>query len=331
MTNATQTMRAAALDRFGGPDELALKEIPIPEVSASEVLIRVESIGVGVWDPYEMSGGFHEEGMTEEAPSFPYVPGSDCAGTVAAVGADVETIAPGDRVYAFTLVNPKGGSYAEYVALDEERVSRIPEGMGIREAGAFPVDGMTALRGLRDALELEQGESVAIFGASGGVGHLAVQLAKRMGARVFAIASGKDGVDLVRRLGADAAVDGKREDAAAVAREFAPDGVDAALLTAGGPEADRALEAVRAGGRAAYPEGVMPEPEAPAGVHIAAYNGIPDEEAIATLNRMASEGPFEVVISGIFELDEAADALSAVSGHHIGKYALAPRAQEAAA
>ena len=101
-----------------------------------------------------------------------------------------------------------------------------------------------------------------IFGASGGIGHLAVQLAKRMGARVFAVASGSDGVALVKRLSADAVVDGHKDDIAAAARQFAPDGLDAALITAGGPAADNALTAMRAGGRVAYPNGVEPEPEA---------------------------------------------------------------------
>jgi len=92
---------------------------------------------------------------------------------------------------------------------------------------------MTALRGLDDTLALKPGESVMIFGASGGIGHLAVQLARRMGARVFAVASGSDGVALVKRLDADAVVDGYKDDIAAAARQFAPKGLDAALITFG--------------------------------------------------------------------------------------------------
>ena len=129
----------------------------------------------------------------------------------------------------------------------------------------MPVDAITALRGLDDTLGLKPGESLMIFGASGGIGHLAVQLAKRMGARVLAVASGDDGVALARRLGADAVVDGHKDDVAAAAREFAPDGLDAALLTAGGEAAEKALTALREGGRVAYPNGVEPEPQARSG------------------------------------------------------------------
>ena len=190
MNQATQkTMKAIALDRFGGLETMKLQMLPVPEVGPNEVLIQVEWAGVGKWDPFEREGGFAKIFGIE--PKFPYVLGSDGAGTVAAVGEDVKGLKPGDRVYAFSLVNPKGGFYAEYAAIKADDVSRIPGKLTSKEAGALPVDAMTALRGLDDTLGLKPAESVMIFGASGGIGHLAVQLAKRMGARVFAVASGQ--------------------------------------------------------------------------------------------------------------------------------------------
>lgn len=116
----------------------------------------------------------------------------------------------------------------------------------------MPWDALTALSGL-DALELRAGGSVMVFGASGGIGHLALQLAKHQGARVLAVASGADGVVLASKLGADLAVDSRREDVLAAARAFAPDGLQAAVVTVGGEAVDRALSAVRDGGRVAYP------------------------------------------------------------------------------
>jgi hypothetical protein len=116
--------------------------------------------------------------------------GSDGAGTVAAIGDGVKGFKPGDRAYAFSFLNPKGGFYAEYAAVKADDVSHMPDKLTTLQAGAMPVDAMTALRGLDDTLVLKPAESVMIFGASGGIGHLAVQLAKRIGARVFAIASG---------------------------------------------------------------------------------------------------------------------------------------------
>ena len=189
MIQATQsTMKAIALDRFGGLETMKLQMLPVPEVGPDEVLIHVEWAGVGQWDPFEREGGFAKAFGIE--PKFPYVIGSDGAGTVAAVGNGVKDLKPGDRVYAFSLVNPKGGFYAEHAAVKADDVSRIPGKLTTQQAGAMPVDAMTALRGLDDTLALKPAESVIIFGASGGIGRLAVQLAKRMGAPLYCFTLG---------------------------------------------------------------------------------------------------------------------------------------------
>jgi NADPH:quinone reductase-like Zn-dependent oxidoreductase len=257
-------------------------------------------------------------------PRFPYILGSDAAGTVVERGDAVRGFREGDRVYAFTLGSPKGGAYAEYVAVKTEDASPIPPNVPTDQAGAMPVDAMTALRGLEDTLGLREGESLLIFGASGGIGHLAVQLAQRMGARVFAVASGDDGVALARSLGADAVVDGHRDDIAAAAREFAPEGLDAALLTAGGDAAEQALTALREGGRVAYPNGVEPEPQGRPGLIIRSYDGMPDPPAIEKLNRLIESGPFTVHIAQTFPLDQAAEAHRMLDTHYLGKLALRP-------
>jgi NADPH2:quinone reductase len=321
MTQASQnTMQAAAIDEFGGP--ITPHTLPVPQVGPDEILIRVESAGVGVWDPFEREGGFAK--IYGGNPKFPYVLGSDGAGTVTDVGAKVSGFKKGDRVYAFGLMNPKGGFYAEYTAVKADNASPIPGRLTTEQAGAFPVDAMTALRGLDDTLGLKPGESILIFGASGGIGHLAVQLAKRMGARVLAVASGDDGVALAKRLGADAVVDGRKEDVAAAARKFAPAGLDAVLLTAGGKAAEKALEAVRDGGRVAYPNGVEPEPKARPGIKVSNYDGMPSPDAIEKLNRLVEQEPFQVHVARTFALDEAADALRALDEHFLGKIALRP-------
>lgn len=315
-----QTMRAIALDRFGGPETLKVQTVPVPEVDADEILIHVEYAGVGAWDPYEREGGFVEVlGLT---PKFPYVLGTDGAGTVAAVGANVKEFKEGDRVYAAELGNPKGGFYAEYAVVKAENAAPIPGNLKMEQAAVLPSDGLTAQKGLEDVLRLQPGESVMIFGASGGIGHLAVQLAKRLGARVFAVASGEDGVNFVKGLGADAAVDGRSDNVLDAAREFAPDGIDAALVTAGGEATDRALAAIRPGGRIAYPNGVMPEPTAPEGVSSEAYDGEGGRESVNRLNELIEAGPFEVKVHEVFPLEEAAAAQAALEEHHLGKIAL---------
>lgn len=315
-----KTMRAMALERFGGPERLAMKELPVPEASPGEVLIRVETAGVGEWDPFEREGGYAE--MLGLEPGFPYVLGSECSGTVAAVGEQVTRFQVGDRVYTAAFLNPQGGCYAEYVAVDAGLVSLIPAGVTVEQAGVMAGVGLTALRGLEDTLELKAGESILVFGASGGVGHLALQIAKRKGARVLAAASGADGVALARRLGSDAVVDGRQADVLAAARAFAPEGLDAALLTAGGEAAECALEAMRPGGRVAYPFGIRPEPRAIPDVQLGGYYGNPDEEILTRFTKLFASGPLSVHVARTFPLEQAAEAHRALDAHYLGKLAL---------
>ena len=119
MSQATQRiMKSIALDRFGDLETMKLQLLPVPDIGATEVLIHIEWAGVGEWDPFEREGGFAREFGIE--PKFPYVLGFDGAGTVAAVGDHVTGLKPGDRVYAFSFLNPKGGFYAEYAAVQAD-------------------------------------------------------------------------------------------------------------------------------------------------------------------------------------------------------------------
>ncbi len=315
------TMKAAVLNQFGGAEALALREIPVPKLAPDEVLLRVEVAGIGQWDPFEREGGYAQLlGLT---PSFPYVLGSEGAGVVAAVGSEVRDLGVGDRVFASGFLNPKGGFYAEYAAVKADVVRPIPQGMSTEHAGVMSGVGLTALRGLEDTLALRPNDSLAIVGASGGVGHLAVQLAKRLGAQVLAVASGEDGKALVGRLGADAVVDGHTEDVAAATRAFASEGLDAVLLCAGGDTARQLVAAVRKGGRVAYPNGVQPLPEAPPGVTLRDFNGDPDGDILGRLVALIEQGPrLEVHIAQTFPLAEAAAAHRALERHYLGKLAL---------
>src|SRR5262245_45260977 len=166
MSQKQNAMKAVAIDRFGGPETLTLRTLPVPEVGPDEVLIRVESAGVAVWDPFEREGGFAKLFGVE--PRFPYVLGSDGAGTVAAVGERVSRFQEGDRVYAAALTNPKGGFYAEYAAVRADNVSHVPDQLPTEQAGVMPCDALTALRGLDDVLALKPGEALMVFGAGGG-------------------------------------------------------------------------------------------------------------------------------------------------------------------
>ncbi|WP_025852555.1 quinone oxidoreductase family protein [Paenibacillus ehimensis] len=320
MSNKNKVMNAAVLNRFGNPDELVLQKIDVPEIGPEDVLIRVEYAGVGEWDAFERQGGY--AAMLGIQPKFPYVLGSEGAGTVAATGEKVVEFNIGDKVYAPGFLNPRGGFYAEYAAVPAGNVSRIPLGMTVQEAAAVSGIGITALRGLEDILHLRQGESILIFGASGGVGHLAVQLAKIKGARVFAVASGKDGVEMVQKLGSEVVIDGRADDITLAASRFAPDGFDAALFTAGGEAANAAVACIRPGGRIAYPNGIHPALQAGDRIKVSGYNGEPDPEIISRLHHYIKNGPLSVHIDRTFLLEEARDAHLALDNHYLGKICL---------
>lgn len=317
----TPTMRAVVIDRFGGPEQLHQRRVPVPSPGRGEVLIRLEAAGVGSWDPFEREGGYAE--LQGTSPSFPYVLGSEGAGTVAAVGDGVTRPEVGERVFAASFLNPGGGFYAEYVCVDAGLVAPVPPGLSAAQAAVVGGVGMTALRGLQDTLDLRAGETLLVHGAGGGVGHLAIGLGKRLGARVLAVASGEDGVALAARTGADLAIDGRTEEVADAARRFSADGLDAALLTAGGPPADVAVATLRPGGRAAYPTGVQPEPAPTPAVGPRAFNGEPDAELLERFLALIADPPLTVHVAREFGLDQIAAAHHALREHHLGKLAIA--------
>ncbi len=317
-TSIPKTMKAAVIDKFGGPAVLHVARIPVPEPGEREILIRVRAAGVGSWDPWVREGGMG-------GARFPQVLGSDGSGTVVAAGSKARRFKAGDRVYAYTFENPQGGFYAEYAAVPEDAAAVVPAGVSPDEAGGLAACGLTAVAGL-DALKVGKDAPVMVLGASGGVGHIMLQLAKREGARVLAVASGRDGVALAARLGADAAVNGKTADVAKAARGFAPEGLAAALVFANGDKLAAALKLVRKGGTIAYPEGVEPVPHGTAGVKIRSFNSLSSPAAFARLNELIARGPFCVETHGTYRLDELPQAHRNVLRHHLGKLIVKPRA-----
>jgi NADPH:quinone reductase-like Zn-dependent oxidoreductase len=312
-------MRAAAIDQYGGPDALTLHELPVPEPSAKEVLIAVHTAGVGGWDA-DIRDGWNPGGRIR----FPLVLGTDGSGTIAQLGSRVRRFRTGDRVYSYSWNNPKGGFYAEYVAVPADRVAAIPDPpLDLEHAGAVPTTGLTALQGIGDHLDVQTGEHVLIHGASGGVGTLAIQFAKERGAKVLAVASGRDGVELAKRLGADVAVDGHSEDFVEAALQFAPKGVDAVLVLGSGDSVLNCLDALRQGGRLAYPNGVEPAPEKRRGLKIISYDAKAGVREFEKLNRAVRKANLRVPIAAEFPLDEAAEAHRRVDqGHVLGKIVL---------
>src|SRR5258705_5194938 len=158
------TMRAAAIDRTGPASVLKIHELPLPKMGARDVMIAVDTAGIGSWEPSQRSGAFR----VDDAP-FPLVLGSDGSGTVVARGSRVRRLRVGDEVYAFNFGGRKGGFDAEYTAVSETRAARIPRRLDLLHAGASPAGALPALPGIDHALHLQPNETVVIVGARGDV------------------------------------------------------------------------------------------------------------------------------------------------------------------
>lgn len=201
-------MRAIVQDTYGPADVLELREIERPEVGENDVSVRVRAAGSGpdVW--HIMTG---QPYMARAALGFRRpkvrVRGWDVAGTVEAVGASVTDFRPGDEVMGVA----EGGSFAEYAVTSPDKLVPKPANLSFEQAAALPISGVTALQALRDKAHVQPGQTVLVIGAGGGVGTLAVQLAKSFGAQVTGVASSSK-LDLVRSIGADDVIDYTRED-----------------------------------------------------------------------------------------------------------------------
>ena len=320
-------MKAAAIDRFGPPSVLELNDLPVPKPAPNEVLIALTASGVGVWDA-DIRKGWWPRGR----PAFPLVLGTDGAGTVAAKGARVRRFSIGESVWAYELANPKGGFYAEYVAVNAAHVGRVPPRLDLLHAGAAAVTALTALQGVDDILGVRRADTVLVFGATGAVGTLALQFAKLRGARVIATATGRRATRLVLSLGAAAAFDPRQEDAVDRLRELAPTGLDAALILAGGETLDRCLNLIKPRGRVAYPHGVEPEPKRRRRrFSMRGYDAEATARHFARLERAADDARLRVPIAAVYPLSQAARAHERLEhGHVIGRIVLRMRRAVAA-
>jgi NADPH:quinone reductase-like Zn-dependent oxidoreductase len=215
-------MKAIVQERYGSPDELALREVDKPAPGGGEVLVRVHAASVNARDWHVMRGDPYFARLA--MPSVfglggpkRRIRGSDVAGRVEAVGSGVTRFRPGDEVYGD--VSDMDGAFAEYVCVPDGQLEHKPANLTFEQAAAVPMAGCTALLGLRDAGRVTAGQRVLVNGASGGVGTFAVQIAKALGAEVTAVCSTRN-VDLVRSLGADRVVDYTREDFAQADRRY---------------------------------------------------------------------------------------------------------------
>ncbi|MBT2669132.1 NADP-dependent oxidoreductase [Bacillus sp. ISL-4] len=332
---STNTMKAIRLQEFGGPEVLRYEEAPLPELKPGEVLVRVHAVGINPPDWYLREGYKDLPPEWQPAVSFPFILGSDMSGVVEAVATDVQGFSIGDEVFGMVRFPSMGESaaYAEYVAAPASDLALKPAGIDHVYAAGAPMAGLTGWQFLIELGHNEanpfqpeshrplpiNGKTVLVNGAAGGVGHLAVQLAKWKGAHVIAVASGKH-ESFLRELGADEFIDYTKSPPEDIAHD-----VDLVLDTLGGPTTGRFLRTLKRGG-ALFPVFIGfsdAEEAAKLGVTVSMTQVRSNGPQLAELGRLLDAGTVRVAIDSTFPLADARKAHErAARGHIQGKIVL---------
>ena len=306
-------MRAAQISGFGGKEVMDVTaDAPKPSAGDGEVLIEVHAASVNPFDWKVMSG------QAGAQLAFPATLGGDVAGVVAAIGPDVEGFEVGQEVYGQANALGGHGSFAEFTPVKATSLGPKPKNTDFVNAAALPLTAVSAYQALVDTLHLSAGQKILIHGGAGGIGSLAIQLAKHLGAHVSTTAAPED-VDYVKRLGADDAIDYTTEKF-----EDKIHGFDAVYDTIGGDTYTRSFEVLKPGGQ------IVSMLEQPNQELMGKYNVTATHqftkvtpERLASVTKLVEDGVLAVMVDRTYPLDETADALEYLhSTHHRGKVIL---------
>ncbi len=320
-----ETMRAIQYRKFGSPEVLTYEVVPRPGVAEGQVLIRVHAAGTNPAE-WRSRAGFPDvpEEYRYAIPriSWPSIPGFDVSGIIEEVGPGVTTFRKGDAVFGMVGFPEGGRGYAEYTAAPVKDLALKPAGIDHVHAAALPMAALTAWQLV--VPDLEAGQRVLINGAAGGVGHIAVQLAKLKGAQVIAVASGRN-ADFLRDLSVDEFIDYTTTPVETVVQD-----VDLVVDMVGGKQGDRLTSVLRRGGRLIPINiGHSPERAAEAGVILGTSHRQrlhSDEAQLAEIGRLVEAGHLRVVVEKVFPLAQARQAHEYVEHHHLrGKMVLLVR------
>ncbi|MGD9847328.1 MAG: NADPH:quinone oxidoreductase family protein, partial [Variibacter sp.] len=233
-------MKAVLCTRFGGPADLEFADLPDPRPEAGQAVVAVRAAALNFFDTLLIAGKYQAK------PPFPFSPAAELAGVVEAVAADVTNVKVGDRVIA----HPGHGAARQRLAIAADQLTKIPDALDFDRAAGLTVTYGTSYHALKDRAELKAGETLAVLGASGGVGLAAVELGKQMGAHVIACASSPEKLAFARERGADAVINYAAENLRDALRErTGGKGVDVIYDPVGGAYAESALRAMAWGGR----------------------------------------------------------------------------------
>ncbi|WP_116245289.1 NADP-dependent oxidoreductase [Nocardiopsis sp. FIRDI 009] len=310
----TEQMRIVQQRELGGPEVLEIAKVPVPDLGATRILVRVHAAGV---NPVDWKLRQHGYWLTP-----PFAQGFDVSGVVVAVSQGSSRFSVGDEVYGMPNYPDRPDAYADYVAAPARRFARKPGGLDHVHASALPLAALTAWQALVDTAGVEDGQRVLVHAAAGGVGHLAVQIAKARGAHVIGTASAaKHG--MLRELGADELVDYTAVDFAEAVRD-----VDVVLDAIGGDYLERSLRVLRPGGvyvgvSNPLDEEMIVERATAVGVRGATVCVEPDHTQLEEITALVESGRLRPVVSETFPLEDVAKAHEhSQSGRTTGKVVL---------
>ena len=312
-------MKAILLRTFGLAQDLKVSEIGKPDIQENQVLIRVKAAGVNPVDAKIRAGS----NRIAQGLKLPVVLGFDFSGMIESCGKNVQGWNPGDEVLGCLGFPTLGQTYAEYVAANVEQLVRKPREITFEEAAGLPIAGLTAYQVIREHLHLQRGQKILIHAAAGGVGHLAVQIAKNIGAYIYATASEKN-FELLYKLGADRCIEYHQEDFTQIVQE-----PDVVLEAIGGQVLYRSIESMKLGGRlACLPSSTMNDPRA---LTLAEQRGVqiswpimrPDTQQLELLTTALQKKELQVHIERSFDIEQANQAHLHIESHRtVGKIVL---------
>ena len=307
-------MQAAYIEQTGPPEVIQVGDLPRPDPGPGQVLVKVHAVGLNPIDLYIRSG------LVAMPMSFPYVIGCDVAGTVEKVGPGCTRLRVGDRVWGSNQgLLGRQGVASENAAIDETWLYPTPALLPDAEAAGMALVGITAHLGLFQFGQLKAGETVYVPGGSGGVGSMAVQMAKAAGARVATAAGSPEKLELCRRLGADLALNYKSDDIPSKLREFSPEGIDVWYETQREPNLEVSIPLLRKHGRMILMAGRAAKPVLPLGAFyprncallgFAMFNATPEQQRRCAVDiiRWIEEGQLKVIIGRSFPMAAAVEA-----------------------
>ncbi len=308
-------MKAVQINKYGGPEILEIKDIPRPTPQKEQVLVTVKASGLNPFESKLRSGMFQNFIPLQ----LPITMGGDFSGVVTSLGEGVTNFHLGDEAYGTAMVLSKGsGSFSEYAVVNTTRIAKKPKNTSFVQAAGLPMAGNSAVQTLEEKMKLSQGQKILIHGGVGGIGHIAIQLAKSIGAYVTTTVSGKD-TRFVKSLGADEVIDYKTQDFEKIVKDY-----DAVYDTVGGRVTTKSFKVLRRGGILVSMLGTPDTDMAKRyGVTAFGLNTSVDTVHLQHLAQLVEKGIIKVHIDRIFPLAEVTAAFTHLeTGHPRGKVVL---------